>query len=157
MFSYEEMSEKLRYDAKTGVIYRKKKDGSEKIASFYSKAQRRNRVKFKEKWMYAYRVGWLLSYGSWPENEIDHINGDSSDDRLENLRDVDRRTNQENLRKAKRTNAASVLGVSKHRNRFRAMVKVKGKSVYLGSFPTAEEAHDAYVNAKRKHHTGCTI
>ena len=41
--------------------------------------------------------------------------------------------------------------------RFKARITVKGKEILLGRFDTAEEAHAAYLEAKRVHHPGCTI
>jgi len=157
MFSAEEIRSAFRYDPETGIVYRKMKGGVEKRASFFAKLQGRNRVTYKSTKMYAYRVAWAIHFGVWPTREIDHINGDSSDDRIVNLRDVDRSTNQENLRRAKATNAIGVLGVSKSGNRFFATVHAHGNSKYLGSFMNAEDAHNAYIEAKRKYHKGCTI
>lgn len=47
----------------------------------------------------AHRIAWLLHYGEWPINQLDHINGDRSDNRVVNLRDVDQSTNNRNARK----------------------------------------------------------
>lgn len=50
---------------------------------------------------YAHRVAWAMTYGVWPEQEIDHINGDRKDNRIENLRAVSRRRNMRNLKTRK--------------------------------------------------------
>jgi hypothetical protein len=55
-------------------------------------------IKLNRKTYKAHRIAWLLTYGSWPEDQIDHINGNGLDNRLENLRDV---SNRENLRNKK--------------------------------------------------------
>ena len=153
----QEIKNTFRYDPLSGVVYRLMRDGTEKRASFYAKRQGRNRVTFKSQKMYAYRVAWLLHYGQWPSREIDHINGDTADDRLCNLRDVSREVNQENFRRATSRNVTGVLGVTRHKKRFQAMIKLKGKAIYLGSFKTPDAAHDAYLAAKRELHIGCTI
>lgn len=44
----------------------------------------------------AHRVAWLLHYGAWPVDELDHINGNRSDNRICNLRDVTHSQNQMN-------------------------------------------------------------
>lgn len=111
----------------------------------------------------AHRVAWALHYGEWPKGAIDHINGDGADNRIANLRDVDTRTNQQNQRRAKSNNSTGWLGVyfapkGYRRKRFRAGI-ARGDGTYwtIGYFATAEEAHAAYVEAKRKLHAGCTI
>lgn len=109
---------------------------------------------------YAHRLAWLLAYGVWPTNQIDHINGVRDDNRLANLRDVPRAYNQQNLHRAEKDNRSTgVLGVKKeHRNdTYYARIGVSGKQRHLGTFPTAEEAHQAYLQAKRRLHPGCTL
>lgn len=105
----------------------------------------------------AHRLAWLYVHGEWPANEIDHINGDKLDNRIANLRDVSSTTNKENARKPKRNNKSGVLGVRKHGNRFVAGITRDYKSYYIGCFATAEQAHEAYVAAKREHHAGNTL
>jgi hypothetical protein len=108
----------------------------------------------------AHRLIWLYVHGAWPEGEIDHINGDPLDNRLENLRDVSHRTNSENIRKPRTTNKVGALGVTTvfgNSGRYRARLRVGKERINLGNFDTPEEAHAAYVAAKRKHHAGCTL
>ena len=107
----------------------------------------------------AHRVAWALMTGSEPACDIDHVNGDKSDNRWANLRDVDHWTNQQNRRRASVDAASGRLGVSKRcdRKKFRARIYADGRELHLGSFATADEAHAAYVEAKRRLHGGCTI
>lgn len=106
----------------------------------------------------AHRLAWLYVYGEWPKHDIDHINGNRSDNRIANLRDVTRTVNLQNLRlahKDKQSNAP--LGVYTDKKKWAAAIRVNGERVRLGNFNTPEEAHAAYLEAKRKHHEGCTI
>lgn len=107
----------------------------------------------------AYRVIWLWVHGVWPAAEIDHINGDFTDDRPENLRDVSTRTNAENKRHARRDKrfGASLGAYPSDGGRWRAQIVVNGKAIHLGCFATEAEAHASYLDAKRTHHVGCTI
>ena len=59
----------------------------------------------------AHRIVWLMTTGFWPENDIDHINGIRDDNRMSNIRAVDRSTNARNV-KRRRTNNSGVTGVS---------------------------------------------
>jgi hypothetical protein len=106
---------------------------------------------------YAHRIAWILMTGSWPSGQIDHINGDRADNRFANLRDVDQHTNMQNIRNAPISATSGVLGASPSYGRFRACIRVDGRFKHLGRFDTAEEAHHAYVSAKRKYHAGCTL
>lgn len=110
---------------------------------------------------YAHRLAWLYHYGTWPSGEIDHQNGDRSDCRINNLRDVSRLVNQQNLRNRFANTAPMPLGVyfneRKVARRYSASIRLNGKSKHLGYFDTPELAHQAYVSAKRIHHEGCTI
>lgn len=96
---------------------------------------------------HAHRIVWLMVHGIWPNDEIDHINGQRSDNRLSNLRDVDHARNLQNRRCADRDSASGVLGASPRGKRFLAQRRINGKHLYLGMFATAAEAHAAYVAA----------
>jgi len=104
----------------------------------------------------AHRLAWLYIHGIWP-NEIDHINGDRTDNRISNLRDIDRSINSQNLRTSKSHSKTGFLGVYPSAKRFAAMITVRGKRHWLGRHDTPEEAHQVYLKAKRKMHEGCTI
>jgi hypothetical protein len=106
---------------------------------------------------YAHRLAWFYVYGIWPSKDTDHINGNRDDNRISNLRVVDRTTNMENFRKAVRNTVSGFLGVKVDKKRFAATIHVAGKKKYLGMFDTAQEAHQAYLEAKRKLHKGNTL
>lgn len=105
----------------------------------------------------AHRLAWLYVRGSWPNGLIDHINGDSCDNRFENLREATYSRNSQNQRSAHIDSKSGLLGVHPYRNRFVASIWHSGRSNHLGVFDTAEEAHASYIEAKRRLHPGCTI
>lgn len=105
----------------------------------------------------AHRLVWLHFYGEWPNGPIDHINCDRADNRIANLRVVNDRINRENRRQPDRRNSTGFLGVSRNHRHYKASISVRGVRHNLGNFWTAEEAHVAYINAKRKLHEGCTL
>ncbi len=116
-------------------------------------------IKIKEKHYMAHRMAWLYVYGSLPDGEIDHINGIKDDNRICNLRVVSRAVNQQNLRRANVTNGSKFLGVSyfKARNKWKSKIVLGGVAIHLGYFDSPEEAHQAYLAAKRDVHEGCTL
>lgn len=109
---------------------------------------------------FAHRLAHLLMTGRMPGPHMDHINGCRSDNRWSNLRECSAKLNMQNLRSAKSSNQTSrLLGAypCTRGHRWRAQIRVGGNIVHLGYFDTAQEAHCAYVAAKRVHHEGCTI
>ena len=117
------------------------------------------RISIKAKFYQAHRLVWLYHHGKMPLHEIDHINGNKSDNRIENLRDVEHLSNTQNRRKAKSNNQSGFLGVSStmKKNKFTALLWHNKKTNILGHFETPEEAHFEYVKAKRALHQGCSL
>jgi phosphoribosyl-ATP pyrophosphohydrolase len=108
---------------------------------------------------YAHRLAWLYVHGEWPKF-IDHINLDKMDNRLCNLRNVEQRINNQNKRDANKNNIAGFLGVSydaRNASPWVARIWVDGRSKHIKACKTKEEAHEAYIAAKRKIHEGCTL
>ncbi len=105
----------------------------------------------------SHRLAWLIYYGEWPKDMIDHIDGDPSNNRITNLRSVTYTTNQQNQRQPHKGSKTGFLGVHISRGKYRAAIRVDGKDIFLGRHNTPEEAHAAYVKAKREHHPGNTL
>jgi hypothetical protein len=96
----------------------------------------------------AHRVAWFLVTGSWPENHIDHINGNPSDNRIENLRDVARCENMRNTRIHKR-NTSGHCGIRWEPRRGKWVVFIGGK--YIGGFQDMSDAIIARKTAEKDH------
>lgn len=110
-----------------------------------------------QRWL-AHRLAWIYVYGTPPIGEVDHINQKRADNRICNLRDESTITNQHNQRRAHRQSKTGLLGASPYRNgSFVAQISVAGTSHFLGLHSTPEAAHEAYVQAKRRLHKGCTL
>jgi hypothetical protein len=99
--------------------------------------------------VYAHRLAWLFVHGTWPAGMIDHVNGDTSDNRIENLRDVPAAQNQRNLSQ-QRNNISGQTGVYRHSNgqAWCAQIGDKGKTVHLGSFTDFDDAVAARKDAE---------
>jgi len=96
-----------------------------------------------------HRVKWLVAYGDYPECDIDHINLNPLDNSLENLRLASRSQNRFNTRKKARDNGLP-LGVYHRGDKFAASISKDRKRTYLGTFDTADEAHNAWLLAGNK-------
>lgn len=154
----------LRYDDKTGALWWRHDGWGERPHKANTRAERIGsngylRVTVRGRHIAAHRVAWAVVTGRFPVGQIDHVNGCKSDNRMSNMRDVDATTNSENKRVAYSNNKSGLLGASfdKKTGRYMARVYVDGKRHYVGQFDTPEEAHLAYVAAKRELHHGCTL
>ncbi len=93
----------------------------------------------------AHRIGWLLHYGEWPTHQIDHINGDRSDNRMINLRDVAASDNRKNQR-LRSDNSSGTFGVDWDKNRQKWSARIGHK--YLGRFESKDDAIAARARAE---------
>lgn len=99
----------------------------------------------------AHRVAWLVLHGLMPTEEIDHINGNRADNRAANLRLSDRASNMLNQRGPRADNRTGVAGVKRTKSgRFIARFAGGGKTAYLGTFDTVDDAAAAYAAAKSR-------
>lgn len=102
--------------------------------------------------LWAHHVAWAIVRDAWVPM-LDHINGIRSDNRIDNLRPATPRQNQQNKRVA---NGCGLKGIYRNNpaypnGTFQARIQVDGRYIYLGSYPTAEEAHAAYAEAAKRH------
>lgn len=100
----------------------------------------------------ASRLAFVLMYGRWPREEVDHRNGIRDDDRWSNLRRATRVQNQGN-RIPQSNNRLGLKGVcyEADRKKYKAYIEMNGRSVNLGRFDTAKEAQAAYAAAAEKY------
>lgn len=154
ILTQQELMKQLHYDAETGefirIAERKVKKTGAELTGYI-------RIQVNGKRHMAHRLVWLYIHGVWPLGCVDHINGNRSDNRIENLRDVSPSVNSQNYRNIRRDNTTGFMGVSINGSGFQAVIRVNGKRYGLGTYKTAEQAHRVYVEAKRKMHVGGTL
>lgn len=100
-----------------------------------------------------HRVAWAYVHGKWPADQIDHINGNKSDNRLCNLREASTTENMWNVGKQSH-NTSGLKAVSWHeaRQNWRATMKIAGAHKHLGSSKCPAVAHFIYQIAADKIH-----
>lgn len=106
--------------------------------------------------MAAHRAAWALHYGKWPARTIDHLDGNTANNAIANLREVSTKINSRNRAlKEKETDLPRGVRFGKVRRSgprsYRAQIGLNGKMKYLGHFATPEEAHEAYAREARRH------
>lgn len=133
----------LAYDPDSGYFYRSGRRTGTVNKRGYRVINMQGTVQLE------HRLAWKMLTGDWPSNVIDHINGDCADNRACNLRATTQSTNGLN-RHAPANNKSGFVGVHQKRGRWVAKLVVGGKTKYLGTFSTPEEAYSRYMAAKQE-------
>lgn len=162
MITSSRVRELLRYDEANGTFAWLRNQGAARAGSVAGtgKPGAYRSIKLDGKRYYAHRLAWLLTTGTWPKGQIDHINGVRDDNRIANLRDVTQFENMQNLRTATAQNrSCGLLGASfeKRSGLWQSKIRLNGHQYHLGRYETADLAHAAYIEAKRLLHPNCTV
>lgn len=128
----------LRYDAQTGHFYRKLNGRRADTRMTIGYMRVRITVAGVKHELLAHRLAFLMAYGDWPENEVDHINGDRSDNSISNLRHATRSQNAKNI-KLRVDNSSGAFGISRHQRGWKVRI---GKE-YVGYYACFSRAIDA--------------
>jgi len=147
MLTQTRLREMLEYDPDTGV-FRWRKGGPGRyypgrIAGATNAGGYRV-IAFDGERLRAARLAWLYMTGKWPEEHVDHINGNPADDRWANLREATRAENLHNVG-LRPNNTSGVRGVSwnKRQQQWHARVNFNGTLFHCGYFDTLDEAKAA--------------
>lgn len=130
------------------LIYREGslfKVGSDKPVGYIEKSNGYWRHTYQGKKKYNHRIIWEFHYGPIPLGmQVDHINQDRLDNRIENLRLVTHKDNNKN-KGINKNNTSGYLGVSwsKKYSKWVSHITVDGKYIFLGYFNEPEKAAEA--------------
>lgn len=99
------------------------------------------RITLQGKVKYLHRIAWAMQYGEWPEGQIDHIDGNPSNNSIKNLRDVTPQENNRN-RAIDRRNKSGVIGVfwCDRTAKWRGQLTVNRNPIHLGYFTNKQDA-----------------
>lgn len=136
----------VSYDPETGVFTRisssaRRFVGKPAGTSKYCNGTFYWKIKILNRQYSAHRLAWLHMYGHFPADQIDHIDGDGLNNRIENLRCVDQRDNNRN-RRIQANNTSGICGVyfEKSLNKWRVRIRVDRHYKHFGLFEDIEEA-----------------
>lgn len=159
--------ELLRYDPETGKLFWRERDRKWFVSvnavdkfngrfagkeAFTNNTGRALSTTLLRKTFSAHRVIWLMETGSWPENEIDHINHDPLDNRWVNLREATRSENMKN-QSLRKTSTSGTIGVhfAKDRGLWKATIMGTSKREFLGHYKEKPMAIKARKQAEVKY------
>lgn len=155
--SQQELRQIFGYDPDTGALWFRdvRTWGGKIVATSHAHRDgyRVVRMPGTTKWLRSHRIVWKWMTGEEPAADVDHINGDKADNRWENLRLATRSQNMANRARprCKRSDLPKGVVYCKRTGKYRAAITVNYRSIKLGRFATAEEAHKAYSEALQKH------
>ena len=150
----ERVRELIDYDPDTGVFTRKlRRRGPLKPDKVAGSMNPRGYIyiTINSTRFIAHRLAWLVIHGEWPLNEIDHINGVASDNRIANLRLATRTQNSQN-RRLHSNNSSGSRGCFRSGKKWVAQICINKKGYHLGSFDCIKAASAAYQAAARMTH-----
>jgi hypothetical protein len=151
------LKELLHYDPETGLFTwlvstgRRVKVGDVAV-SINGRGYRQIQIDGKN--YLAHRLAFLWVTGSFPKDQVDHIDGDPANNRWSNLRECTNAENNQN-RASRKNSSSKYVGVCWHKRdqKWVAHIRINGKPIHIGYFDTEEEAYQAYCKAKAEIHT----
>ena len=145
-----ELKERLDYCPETGVFTRRTNSGRWKVGQRAGAINAAGYVTISidGKAYYGHRLAWLWVNGEAPRHEVDHIDGNPTNNRIFNLREATSSQNSQNTRRrSDNTHGKGVVFHHHKRKPYQARIGLNGSTRSLGYFPTAEEARRAYQDA----------
>jgi hypothetical protein len=146
----------VSYDPLTGLFRRIAATGTRSVVGkVYSTANSHGYIciSIHDRKLPAHRLAWLYVHGEWPTLQVDHINGNRADNRIENLRLASAEQNQRNRRFGGDT-SSGVKGVnwSRSNNKWVAKCWTNGRQVHIGYFADITAAKAAVTEFRERHH-----
>lgn len=151
MYDHARLLEIVTYDPETGIFTHNLSRGGTFAGTVAGHASKRDgyvRINIDRNLHLAHRMAWFYVNKVWPEDTLDHINGDRKDNRICNLRVATKGQNNFNKPLTKQ-NTSGYKGVSlnKQSGKWKAQIQVNGKNRYIGQYNDIREAAEAYIFA----------
>ena len=139
--AHSDLISRLKYDPENGKFHWRDGQRAGMEAGHYGNTRGKTyvRIGFKGQAILAHVLAWFVVHGVWPTSELDHKDGDGTNNRIENLRLGNRDVNNSNTRKRVDSLAEPNTGYVAS-GKFTALVKFNKRTYWLGTFPTLELA-----------------
>ena len=149
------LRERLAYDPETGLFTWKRaspRRAAGTIAGYLRKDGYID-IKVDGQTHLAHRLAWLHVHGRWPADRLDHRNGRTAENWIENLREATRTENNQNavVRKDNKSGHPGVFWTARLM-KWRAFISASGSRVHLGYFESLDDAKAARISAKANLH-----
>lgn len=153
----ERLREVLSYDPETGIFRRKVATAQcIKVGAIAGSPHSKGylRIMVDNRSYLAHRLVWLYVYGRWPADQLDHINGVRSENRIANLREATSAENNQN-RAISSNNTSRHQGIywNSFAGKWHAQIMLAGRMHHIGLFKKIEDAVSARRSAKAALHT----
>lgn len=148
--SMERINEMLTVIPKTGQVLWKKSSGRARAGDEAGRitVHGYHEVSLDGRLYFGHSIVFFVAHGWWPDR-VDHVNGNKTDNRIENLRCVDAATNSRN--RTTWVSPRSLLGAFKNASgSWVSSITADGQRYHLGTFGTEVEAHEAYSRARQQ-------
>lgn len=156
MLTQERLKDVLHYDESTGIFtWRVALSRRVRIGDVAGTVTNRGyiTIKIDGRLYRAHRIAWLYVHGTFPPDQIDHIDHRRANNSIANLRLATQSENSMNMRlSAKNTSGFKGVSMYKPSGKWMAYAKLGGKQYHLGYFHTAEAASAAYEAFAKQHH-----
>ena len=154
--SQQELQEE--FDYRDGNLWWKKTRQGVKVGSEAGcvRVDQYVQVRFKGKLYLIHRIIWAWhGYSLEPNQDIDHIDGNSLNNCIENLRAVTHKQNQENRKGTNKNSKSGIKGVRWHKDKKKwcAQISHNGKVIYLGYYENKDDARDARIEGEKEYFT----
>jgi hypothetical protein len=156
MITQEYLKDILIYDKETGIFTWKVNHTCKSKIGKLAGSIKQNKyveVQINKKRYYAHRLAWLYEYGQFPKQQLDHINNNPNDNRIENLREASYSQNGMN-KSLQKNNKSGVKGVGwcETAKKWRARITINKIEYHLGLFSDLELAELVVTEARNKYH-----
>ncbi|SER52034.1 MULTISPECIES: HNH endonuclease [Pseudomonas] len=145
----------LKYEPETGIFYHLPKRGLMRPGEVAGSPTTNGYIQItvKGKGYQSHRLAWLYMTGSFPADQIDHINGIKTDNRWQNLREATKAQNQANIR-TRKDSRSGIKGVRWDRStgKWLAEIRANNKVIHVGRFKSLDDAVREIRDARNKHH-----
>ena len=150
--TYDRLRELLAYNPKTGKFFRRMSRGPTKAGHEAGCTQPNGYVQIRidRNLYYAHRLAWLYTHGYMPENDLDHIDRDPGNNRIENLREVSHACNLRNCgNRTHNTSGVNGIGWKKSIGKWIAQISANQRNFYLGCYDDFDDAVCARLAAEQ--------